>query len=88
MGIKLLKFGATWCQPCKILDPIIEQVKKEKENVIYETYDSEKDPEIFSQYRVTSVPTMIFLDGDTEKERIVGAVAKGKIISIIDKYTI
>jgi thioredoxin 1 len=87
MGLRLLKFEATWCQPCKILDPIIEQVKSEITSVSYETYDSEKDTAEFSQYKVSSVPTIIIMDGDVEKERVVGVVPKPKLISLINKYS-
>lgn len=86
MAVKLLKFGATWCQPCKILDPIIEEVKKERDAIIYEAYDSDKDVDIFTQYRVTSVPTIIITADDQEKERYTGVIPKFKLISLIDKF--
>lgn len=85
MELRILKFGATWCQPCKVLDPILEQVKTDRPDLKFESYDSELDVALFSEYRISSVPTVIILKDDVECERFVGVLPKPKIISIIDK---
>jgi thioredoxin 1 len=62
-------FSAEWCQPCKALGPIMEQVAKQvpvnKVNVDY-------DVSLSKQYNITSVPTVVLVDNGVEKARFVG----------------
>lgn len=75
-----LYFSAEWCQPCKMLGPIMEQVTKQgipvnKVNVDYEVT-------LTKQYNVTSVPTVILVEDGVEKTRFVGAKPLNEIIRI------
>jgi thioredoxin 1 len=87
MGLKIIKFGATWCQPCKVVDSILESIKKEYPDIEYKTYDYDADPDIFSKNKITSVPAIIILkDDDTELEKITGTFPKVKLTTIIEKH--
>jgi thioredoxin 1 len=72
-------FSAEWCQPCKALGPIMEQVAKQvpvnKVNVDYEVT-------LTKQYNVTSVPTVILVDNGVEKTRFVGVKPINDIVNI------
>lgn len=75
-----LYFSAEWCQPCKMLGLIMEQVTKQgiqvsKINVDYEVT-------LTKQYNVTSVPTVILVEDGVEKTRFVGAKPLNEIIRI------
>ena len=75
-----LYFSEEWCQPCKMLGPIMEQVTKQgiqvsKINVDY-------DVTLTKQYNVTSVPTVILVENGVEKTRFVGAKPLNEIIRI------
>jgi thiol-disulfide isomerase/thioredoxin len=55
MEITLLKFEASWCQPCKVLNVFYEEIKNEfKTNVNYFSYDQEKDAALFEIHSVHS----------------------------------
>jgi thioredoxin 1 len=87
MGLKIVKFGATWCQPCKVIDSIMESIKKEHSGIEYSTYDHTDDPDMFSKYKITSVPTVILLKDDgTELEKLTGVFPKVKLTLMIEKY--
>ena len=78
-----LYFSAEWCQPCKMLGPIMEQVTKQgiqvsKINVDY-------DVTLTKQYNVTSVPTVILVENGVEKTRFVGAKPMNEIIRIYNE---
>ena len=78
-----LYFSAEWCQPCKMLGPIMEQVTKQgiqvsKINVDY-------DVTLTKQYNVTSVPTVILVENGVEKTRFVGAKPLNEIIRIYNE---
>ena len=63
--LKILKFGAAWCGPCKSLNPIILEISKET-GIDITHYDADEHGDICSQYKVKAVPTLIFLKDDIE----------------------
>jgi thioredoxin 1 len=71
-------FSAEWCQPCKALGPIMEQVAKQvpvnKVNVDY-------DVSLTKQYNVTSVPTVVLVDNGVEKSRFTGVKPINDIVN-------
>lgn len=71
--MKLLKFQASWCGPCKMLSKTIESIKTEL-TVPIEEIDIDEQSDIASQYGIRSVPTLVLLDGDIEISRKIGAL--------------
>ena len=86
MELKILKFGATWCQPCRTLDPVMEDVQKEYSDLLFEKYDADTHPDVFKKYKISSVPTVVFVKDDNEVNRFSGVLPKSQIISLINKY--
>ena len=78
----LVDFSAEWCSPCKMLDPIVEQLANEwagKMKVV--KLDIDQSPEIAMHYQVMGVPTlMLFINGKS-RERIVGFQPRDRIVS-------
>jgi len=66
---RVLKFSASWCQPCKMLSKNLESVKS---NVLIEEIDIDENQETAIDYGVRGVPTMIMLDGNNEIKRMSG----------------
>ena len=69
--MKILKFYATWCGPCKSLSAVIESIKDEIPYVI-EEIDSDENMDMARKYNIRSLPTMVIVDGDTEVKRQMG----------------
>ena len=86
-GPVLVDFSAVWCGPCKMLDPIVEQLAKEwGEKVKVVKLDVDNNPEIAMQYQVMGVPTlMLFVDGES-RERLTGYQPKDRIASKISPH--
>ena len=80
----LIDFYATWCGPCKILSPIVEEAAKENENVKFVKIDIDKTDDIALQYQVMSIPTLVLIQNGEEKDRIVGIVDKIQILDFIN----
>ena len=57
----LVDFWATWCGPCQMVSPIIEELGEELTDVKVCKVDVDKEPEIFIQYNIMSIPTLIIL---------------------------
>ena len=80
----LIDFYATWCGPCKILSPIVEEAAKEKENVKFVKIDIDKTEDIAMQYQVMSIPTLVLIQNGEEKDRVVGILDKNQILDFIE----
>lgn len=66
--MKLLKFGAVWCVPCKKMAPIVEELKKANPDLNVKEIDIQEDPGVAEEFNVMSIPTFILLN---DKEEVV-----------------
>ena len=82
----VIDFHATWCGPCKVLSPILEELDDEIEGVEFVKLDVDQHPQIAGQNQVMGVPTVVILKDGEVKDRFVGVqpkeVIKEKIISL------
>lgn len=60
-GITVLKFNATWCGPCKMLAPVLEEVAQELTEVKFVNIDIEEQRKLTEEFAVMSVPTLVVL---------------------------
>jgi len=86
----LVDFYATWCSPCMMLAPVLEDISKEKEfegKLRFGKVNTEDYPEFAEQYSVQGIPCLIFIKNGKEVSRIVGfapkPVMKAKIASAL-----
>lgn len=80
----LIDFFATWCGPCKMLGPILKEVKDSLgDRISIIKIDVDKNQQIASQYQVRGVPTMILFQNSKQLWRQSGVLNKEEIIKII-----
>ena len=83
----LVDFFATWCGPCKMLSPILEQVETGANgefNVV--KIDVDESYDVAKKFGIMSVPTMIIFKNGEEQEKIVGLRQKTQIEEAIKKF--
>ena len=80
----VIDFHATWCGPCKVLSPILEELNDEIEDVEFVKLDVDQHPQIAGQNQVMGVPTVVILKDGEVKERFVGVQPKEVIKEKID----
>ena len=78
----LVDFWATWCGPCKMLMPTVDEIAKENTDIKVGKVDVDENMELAKQYKVFSVPTLIaFKNGELYK-RAVGVQSKEQILDL------
>jgi thioredoxin len=85
----LVDFSAEWCGPCKMMAPILKDVKKEVgDSVTILKVDVDKSPKAASDYQVQGVPTLILFKNGKLLWRQSGVMSKAGLVSVIKKFKI
>ena len=81
--MKLLKFQASWCQPCKVLTSILNTMQIP---FPVEVIDADENKDLLQKYNVRSVPVLVLLDeNNNEIDRLTGSTTKDKITALLNK---
>jgi thioredoxin 1 len=83
--VEVKKFYAEWCGPCKVLTPLMENVKTKFTGVKFENVDIDSQFEIAQKYFVRSVPTVIIEKNGKEVERFVGVQSELAYINALNE---
>lgn len=82
--VKLLKFGANWCAPCRSLVPILEELK---DKVVIEDIDvDEVDPVVLTNCKIRNIPVLIITKDNVEVWRHVGSISKVDLENKLKEY--
>lgn len=82
-GPVLVDFFADWCQPCRALKPVLEQLSTEYTDIQFVMINIENSPQLAETYKINSLPTVILFNGDRQ-ERLVGLHSKQAIQDCIE----
>lgn len=83
----LVDFWAEWCGPCKVIAPILEEIKDENAGkIVIAKLNVDENPDTARRFEVMSIPTLIlFKDGQAQR-RLVGAKGKRQLLAEIEEY--
>lgn len=85
-GVALVDFWASWCYPCKMIAPVLEEIAKDYSGKIkVAKIEVDEAGETASRFNVMNIPTLILFKDGKEMERIVGVTSKEDIARKIDK---
>jgi len=84
--MKLVHFTAEWCQPCKSMQPVLDEFINENQDLDYVRIDIDKDADLFQEYTaiqsVMSVPTFFAMSGDEIVNTQTGATTKDGLAAL------
>ena len=79
----LLDFFASWCGPCRMVAPILDEIAEEREDIKVCKVDIDEQPQLASRYRIMSVPTLMVLKNGQVMEQSIGAKPKHQILAMV-----
>jgi len=77
-------FTADWCNPCKKVKPIVEELNREHGNVKFQIIDVDIEMELVKRFEIRSVPTFILIEDGVEVNRITGAQTRESLIGFVN----
>jgi thioredoxin 1 len=87
-GVAVVDFWAEWCTPCKMIDPIVEELEQEHKsnsNVKFLKLNVDENPQTSQRFGVMSIPTLIFFKGGQPVGSIVGVQPKDNIVAELER---
>ena len=79
----LVDFWASWCGPCKMLSPVVEQIADEESSIKVGKVNVDEEDMLAAQFGVSSIPTLVVFKNGEEVNRSVGVVPKDAILALV-----
>ena len=79
----LLDFWASWCGPCRMVGPIIEEISEERSDIRVGKINVDENPELASRFGIMSIPTLVVMKNGQIANRSVGALPKSQILALL-----
>lgn len=83
----VIDFWATWCGPCRIMLPTVEEIAGETGGKFaVAKVDVDENEDLARRFRIMTIPTLIYFKGGAVAEQSVGVRTKGQILATVEKY--
>ena len=79
----LLDFWASWCGPCRMVAPTLEEIAAERQDIKVGKINVDDEPELTAQFRVMSIPTLVVMENGEVKNKAVGVRPKEEILELL-----
>lgn len=82
--IKIIQFEASWCGQCRKFKPIVEKIKEQYKDVIFETLDIDKNMELAKELNIAGLPAFVFYKDNQLIQVLPSCMNKNKIVEVIN----
>ena len=79
----LLDFWASWCGPCRMLSPTVEEIAQERPDILVGKINVDEEPELAARFQVMSIPTLVVMKEGRVVRQAVGVRPKGQILAML-----
>ena len=79
----LLDFWASWCGPCRMVSPVVDEIANERSDILVGKVNVDEQRELAAQFGVMSIPTLVVVKNGQEVNRSVGAMPKARILALL-----
>ena len=79
----LLDFWASWCGPCRMVSPIVDEIAEEREDIKVGKVNVDEESELAARFRVMSIPTLVVMKDGEIVNQSVGARPKAQILALL-----
>ncbi|MFR3787151.1 thioredoxin [Agathobaculum desmolans] len=79
----LLDFWASWCGPCRMVSPIVDEIADERDDIKVGKINVDEQPALAQQFGVMSIPTLVVMREGAVVNKAVGAMPKAQILSLL-----
>lgn len=87
-GVTLTDFWATWCGPCRMQSPVVEEVSSNLTDVQFNKMDVDANPDTAQKLGIRAIPTLIIKKNGEVVERLTGFTPAHQLEAILNKYTV
>lgn len=84
-NLSVIDFWATWCGPCQMLSPIVDEVSKEYEDVNFYKVNVDEEPELTMQFGIKSIPTLAFIKDGKTLDISIGLISKDELVDFVKR---
>ena len=85
-GLVVIDLWATWCGPCRMIAPVLDEIEKEMPEVKFCKINVDEEPELARMFKVESIPMIAVVKDNTFVDMSVGYVPKNTLVSFINQY--
>ena len=79
----LIDFWASWCGPCRMVSPIIEEIAEERPDIKVGKVNVDEQPELAGEFQIMSIPALVVMENGKIVNQAVGARPKAQILSLL-----
>ena len=83
--VVLLDFYADWCGPCRMVGPVIEEIAKEREDIVVGKVNVDEENELAGRFGVFSIPTLVVMKDGKVVAQEAGAKPKAQVLALLEK---
>ncbi len=85
-GVSLTDFWATWCGPCRMQSPVIENLSEEMPNVHFTKMDVDQNRQVPQEFQIMSIPTLLIKKDGKVVDKVVGYHSKEQLKQLLEQY--
>lgn len=85
-NVQVIDFNATWCGPCRMLAPIIDEISEEMPEINFYNVDVDDNRELAYKFNISSIPALVIMKNGEKQEVVVGFTQKQRLVDILKKY--